>query len=111
MPIKSHGIDRVKCGNGLLAIIKAIVWIITAQKPTPSCCLLLTMITTTTTDCIESHVNSMEEKCDHEASVLMRPQRTASANKAATMVIGIEICKFRTYHAYAEVVSNHLGFC
>lgn len=46
----------------------------------------------------------------HEASVLMRPQSTARLNKAAVTVIGIEICKFCTYHAYGAM-SNHLGLC
>jgi hypothetical protein len=32
-------------------------------------------------------------------NLLMTPQRTVMANKAATTVIGTEICKFSTYHA------------
>ena len=40
----------------------------------------------------------------------MRPQSAARTNKAAATVIGIEICKFCTYHAYGAV-SNLLGFC
>ncbi len=52
-------------------------------------------------------VNSIED--EHEASVPMRPHSTARTNKAAATVIGIEICKFCTYHAYGAV-SNHLGF-